>query len=348
MSQPASPRSCFPADLQSLSEAFALLEQGETVYLSNKPGHSFVPPPPGQAPALGVFSSGSTGAPKLCWRPWSQLKAETRVSPETQSWKWASPFSPATFAGVQVALQSWAARGQVLSLPLDFARAADLLKENAVDALSCTPTYLNLLLQEGESLHAWKPAQITLGGEVLRPQTAERFRHSFPETSFRVIYASAEFGVLLKTHRLDGWYETRVLDQRYPEWRIYDGQLQLRKDGHWRKTGDLVEVKDKLIRVLGRTNGIANIGGSKINLYEVASLAEQVPGVRHAFAFAAKNPITGEVVALRITPETGVDHEALRQKVEFHLHPQLRKEAWPRRWEFSDLTLGPNTKEACP
>ena len=222
-----------------------------------------------------------------------------------------------------------------------------MLVAQGVDALSCTPTFLDLLLRHGGTeLAACQPRQITLGGEPLRPRAAEVFRKAFPKTEFRLIYASAEFGVLLKTSRLDGWFEVAALEKRYPVWKAEHGELHLWHEEQWKPTGDLVELSNGRIRVLGRVNAVANVGGTKVSLGEVERAAEEFPGVWQARAFAMENPVTGEVVGLRVTPEKGCDATRLPADLEGWLRGRLPKPAWPRCWEFAEPVLGPNTKEA--
>ncbi len=301
--------------------------------------------PPGPGAYLGVRSSGSTGIPKVIWCAWERLVGEVRAGERTDGWRWMSPFHPTSFAGVQVALQAWRGRGSVGSLPTDWDRAWVLLRGSRCDALSATPTYLDLLVQNEPTGAAGNdPLQITLGGEVLRPALGERLKRRFPDAAFSVIYASAEFGVLLKTHRVDGWFETDALEHRCREWRVTDGMLELREDGGWLPTGDAVETNGSLMRVVGRADRVANVAGAKVNLDEVGRRAEEVPGVRRALAVADANPVTGQVVGLRFAVEPGAEPDAVRARLEAHLRAVLDKPAWPRRWIADELLPGRNAK----
>ncbi len=335
-----------PVDLDELFPVFTRVEAGESILLG-APDETAVPmaPPSGPAPCLGVRSSGSTGLPKVVWRPWAELSGEVRVDDRTRGWRWASPFSPSSFAGVQVALQAWRGGGSVRSLNKNWADAWANAGATGWDAISATPTYLDLLVQN-EPLEpvAADPRHITLGGEVLRPALGERLRSRFPNTSFTVIYASAEFGVLLKTHRVDGWYEAQALSHRHHRWRVNGGGLELEVNGVWQATGDAVEERGDLLRVVGRGDRVANVAGSKVNLDEVARHAEEVPGVRRALAYAEPSAVTGQVVCLRFAPAPGTDPEAVRAGLETHLRNVLVKPAWPRRWEIDALLPGRNAK----
>jgi len=338
-----------PAQLADLNEVFQRLELGQSVALQD-PAASFpansVTPGDGESPWLGVCSSGSTGQPKLIWRRWSDLLAEVRADGRSSGWTWASSFAAESFAGVQAALQAWRTQGSALSLSHDCSTAWKQLIENQPEALSCTPTFLDLLLQfEDHADHAhWTPKQITLGGEVLRTSSGERFARRFPSTRFTVVYAAAEHGVLLKTHRLDGWYESESLTRRSPAWRVQEGVLELCQHGEWVSTHDLVELQGSLLRVVGRAYGIANIGGAKVSLEEIGRLAEEVPGVRRAIAFVDPSPVVGQIVALKYSLEPGFDQVSVQARLELHLRERLRKEAWPRRWELDLVGVGRNSK----
>lgn len=330
--------------LADLFGVFERLDRGETVVLGEG---ACLGPVPGEAgPHLGVRSSGSTGIPKVVWRSWPCLKRELRLDPRTRGWRWASPFRPESFAGVQAALQAWAGGGEVDSIGTDWGGVWEIHRRRPWDAVSATPTYMDLLIQnESDEWKGRDPVQITLGGEVLRPECGERLRERFPETRFTVVYASAEWGVLLKTHRVDGWYERASLERRYPRWQVREGVLELPDgQGEWVATGDLVEVEGELMRVVGRADRVANVAGTKVSLDEVGRLAEQVLGVRRAHAIGESNPVTGQVVALLYSIEPGGDRSAVEKALGEHLRACLPKPAWPRRWVPDDLMPRTNAK----
>ena len=344
--------------LSDLFRVFDSLERGVTIALApedrdllpRKETLLFPGVPPGQpelakpAARLGVCSSGSTGRPKLIWLNWCDLAGAALPSSTTTGWIWASSFSPDSFAGVQVALQAWRSRGAIVSLGSDWRENWDLLLGHRVTALSCTPTFLDLLLQfEAESTSGWTPVQITLGGEVLRRNLGRRFSERFPTALFTVIYASAEHGVLLKTHRLDGWYEVASLRGR-TEWRLKEDILEIRKAGEWSSTGDQVEMAGDLIRIVGRADSVANVGGTKVSLDEISRLAEEVPGVRRAVAFARPSAVVGQIVGLKFALDFNQDPEEVQSRLETYLRANVRKEAWPRMWEVGLVGLGSNSK----
>jgi acyl-CoA synthetase (AMP-forming)/AMP-acid ligase II len=244
-----------------------------------------------------------------------------------------------------VALHAWRNAGTLLELGKDWALNWHHLKQTADAALSSTPTFLDLLLQhEPETAKEWAPRQITLGGEVLRPRLGARLRRRFPQSRFTVIYATTELGVLFKTNRLDGQYETDVLGQRGQEWRVQEGLFQVRRNGNWLTTGDRVELEGNLLRVIGRADAVANVAGTKVSLAEVTSLAEQVPGVRRAVAVAEPSSVTGQVVGLRFAIEPGFDTERVANDLAGFLRRRLSKPAWPRHWSVEEVEPTVNGK----
>ena len=361
-----------PKRLEDLFPVFDRLEGGESVALLPPEFAGSVPAPPdGTAVWLGVTSSGSTGRPQLVWRAWDALKAGASRAERVRGWRWASPYDPWSFAGAQVAVQAWVGHVAGVSLRGDWAAIWRTLVEQRLEALSCTPTFADLLLQHEPAAGAnWTPRQITLGGEPLRPATGARLRRRWPETRMRAIYAAAEFGVLLKTERTDGWYELAGWERAGWRWRVREleeqkapggGAARYRKRGelelcpvnergtvHWRSTGDRVEVDEEagLMRVIGRADEVANVAGVKVSLAEVAALAEAVPGVRRAVAVARPNPVTGQVVALRFALDPVADEPVVQDRLAVTLRRRLPKPAWPREWIRDEVGLGKNAKRA--
>jgi acyl-coenzyme A synthetase/AMP-(fatty) acid ligase len=342
---------------EALVKCFERLECGESMGLGEGVQEWQEAPTGASGPCLGIWSSGSTGRPKRVWRRWGELKAELRTHAEIQGWHWVTPFRPDSFAGVQVALQAWASGGSVSFLDRNWDQTWEILRDRLWQALSATPTFLDLLLQqEPAASRIAAPRQITLGGEVLRPACGTRIRSRFPESRIRVVYASAEFGVVATTQRLDGWYELRGLEQRFLGWRLRSdplmesgfseiGTLELqRSSGDWVTTGDCVECRDGLLRVLGRVDRIANVGGTKVSLDEVTSWAERVPGVRRAWAQAVRSSLTGEVVGLRYCPDEGWDPVQLERELQDFLRLHLPKAAWPRTWVVDPVLPVMNAK----
>ncbi len=337
----------FPTSFDDLFAVFRRLEQGAVAALMPPDQSGLSELSSAEIPSqgwLGVCSSGSTGRPKLIWKHWASLCSDILRSGHISGWTWSSPFYPYSFAGVQVALHAWMNHGRVLLLGSDWPQNWDRLNQSRPEALSCTPTFLDLLVQNERGSQLWSPRQITLGGEPLRAGVGDRFRRRFPTTRASVIYATAEHGVILKTNRLDGWYETWRLTERFTQWRVVEQALELRVEEAWKPTGDLVDISGDLLRIVGRADRVANVGGAKVSLDLIEEKAEQVAGIRQALATAEANSITGQIVSLHYEVAKGFDPSTVTSELQNRLRASLSKEAWPRRWNLTDLGLGANAK----
>ncbi len=340
-----------PRIFADLAPVFSAVAEGQCVALLPE---TFAPsalldPDPVLGPQVGVTSSGSTGSPKLSWRTWTELTSNTRTLGESVSLKWASPYRPETFAGCQLALQAWVNGTIAVSLSLTPNEAWRQLLSHDITAVSCTPTYLYLLFLYPQAKN-WEPIQITLGGEPLTTAQGQLFAARFPKTRFTVIYASAEHGVLLKTSRIDGWFESSFLTE-HREWKLVQGELHLHTAGGWIATKDRVEEEGSLLRVVGRADAVANIAGQKYSLALISAAAEKCRSVLSARAGTEPNPITGEIITLNLTfhPEIrGQQQLAALAAVQEALRAQLPKPAWPRRWIVAPPVLGQNSKEFSP
>ena len=72
----------------------------------------------------------------------------------------------------------------------------------------------------------------------------------------------------------------------------------------------MVEVDGDYIRILGRKTEIINVGGEKVYPAEVESVLMQMENIKDATVYGEKNPITGNIVGVRVNlfhPENGSD-----------------------------------------
>jgi acyl-CoA synthetase (AMP-forming)/AMP-acid ligase II len=81
------------------------------------------------------------------------------------------------------------------------------------------------------------------------------------------------------------------------------------EDG-WYRTGDLVELHDGRLTVVGRIKEVANRNGLKISLGEIDAALAGLPGAHEHACFAVADPDTGERLAVAVHPEAGA-HLAL-------------------------------------
>ena len=303
-----------------------------------------LPAPEGKG-MVGVYSSGSTGKPKLIWWKLEALSAICSKSPNASGWIWATCYQPWSFAGAHLAYQAHTSNGVVLQLGRDWELNHSILQQKKPQALSVTPTFIDLLIQSRHTSNEtdWSPLQITIGGEILRPATGARIKSAYPSSRITLIYASAETGLIAKTNRHDGWFPLSSIKQRFEDFKLRDHELYLERQGKWISTRDLCEIKGDHFRLLGRLDRVLNIGGEKVCLDEIESVAESFPEVRRARANARPNAIVGQVVSLDLEPAIREADDALLDSIMQKMRKQLPKPAWPRwcKWgEVRDMSNG--------
>lgn len=289
---------------------------------------------------VGVWSSGSTGRPKLVWRSWSEVLRDSGYRASGAAYCWGTSFEPWSFAGVTLGVHALMSGGEVHGLGGSWAEVWEMIRGRGVNALSVPSTFMRMLLvsEPADRAWRWRPKQLTLGGEVVTSELLDRVRQRFPEARVTLIYASAELGVIAKTNETDGWFP---IDSLRSSVDIRDGRLFVQEEnGGWRDTGDRVEMRSERMRVLGRCDRVVNVGAEKIALEDVEAAIEAIAGVRCARASATPNPVVGQVVAVEVDLEPGVEP----RKVEEEARRRLPKAAWPRTWDYGVIALGPNGK----
>jgi acyl-CoA synthetase (AMP-forming)/AMP-acid ligase II len=78
-------------------------------------------------------------------------------------------------------------------------------------------------------------------------------------------------------------------------------------EGEWFRSGDLVEVADDRLTVVGRLKEIVNRNGFKISLNEIDAALVEFPGLKEWAGFGLPDRETGEHLAVAVVPEDGVD-----------------------------------------
>jgi acyl-CoA synthetase (AMP-forming)/AMP-acid ligase II len=89
----------------------------------------------------------------------------------------------------------------------------------------------------------------------------------------------------------------------------------------WLRTGDLGQVQDGRLRLLGRLKEMINVAGEKVSPFEVEDALRSCPGVADLAAFAVPDDAHGERVNLVVVAGAGLDVEALRRSARERLAP---------------------------
>ena len=159
------------------------------------------------------------------------------------------------------------------------------------------------------------PRYVRLSGEIADQAVLDNLKARFPDAAIGHAYASTEAGVGFEvTDGLEGFPVSFVGRSDPVEMNVAGGVLNIRsprtagqyvdgsnlKNDGWVNTGDMVELRGERYFFVGRTGGIINVGGLKINPEEVEAVINRQPGVRMSRVLGRKNPITGAIVMAEV------------------------------------------------
>jgi acyl-CoA synthetase (AMP-forming)/AMP-acid ligase II len=214
-----------------------------------------------------------------------------------------------------------------------------------IQLLPTTPTFLRLLLIADcvGQFDLSSLELITYGTEPMPPSTLMAARQALPSVRFKQTYGLSELGILpTRSRNSDSvWLK---LGHAGVEHRIVDGILWIRStsamlgylnavspfdaDG-WFNTQDVVERDGEYIRILGRKSELINVGGLKVHPTEVENILLELDNVKDVTVHGQPNPVTGEVVAARITTMVPEDVEAFKQRVRLFCQARLERYKMP-------------------
>lgn len=282
------------------------------------------------APGLVVFSSGTTGRPKAALFDFDVLLDRYRTP--------RSGYRTLVFllldhlGGIHTMLHTLAHGGTLVigqeRRPEDIAR---VIERHRIAVLPTTPTFLRMLLLSGvhERRDLSSLRLITYGTEPMPPSTLEALRRALPGVTLKQTYGLTEVGVLPTRSRASGslWLELGGVGC---EARVVDNVLWVRsptamlgylnapspfdEDG-WYNTHDAVEVDGAYIRILGRTSDLINVGGQKVYPSDVESTLLEMDNVCEATVWGEPSPVTGQVVAARVTLAEPEEQQSLERRI---------------------------------
>lgn len=302
--------------------------------LSSRPPESFAQAlryaQSGSGFLLSLYTSGSTGLPKLVTHNRESLTRTLRSSDRHALNTWALAYNPTHIAGVQVALQAFHNRNTIVDVfGLDRTAALRLFAQWSVTHVSATPTFYRMLLPVDHPAPALE--SITLGGERSSPELLAKLAVAFPKARIRNLYASTEAGTLLVS---DGDV-FGVHSSLKGKVRIKDGQILVAREllahfgsdekcDDWYATGDRVEVLSESplrFRILGRQGDFINVGGAKVDPAEVEDALRCFPGVMEARVYGRPNSVVGTLLCAEYTAGTPISEQAYRAFLADRLQP---------------------------
>ena len=303
------------------------------------------------AAGLILFSSGSTGEPKASVLDFDRLLAKFQIS------------RPAHRTLVFLLLDHI---GGINTLFHVLCHGGTIVTSNnrspemvcgAIDAhriqlLPTTPTFLRMMLiAEAIKRHDLTSLEVvTYGTEPMPASTLAAAREALPWVRFKQTYGLSELGILPTRSRESGSLWLTLGDRGF-EHRIVDGVLWLKSetamlgylnapspfdaDG-WFNTHDVVEVDGEYVRILGRKSELINVGGEKVHPAEIENVLLQMENIKDVTVSGRPNPVTGNIVAAKITLLQPEEPEAFRRRVREFCRAQLERYKLPALIEIVD------------
>lgn len=258
-------------------------------------------------PHFGVFSSGTTGKPKMHVHSLSQMMSGTNMKHPGRTW--GMLYGAERMAGLQVIFQVACSGIQLSEGPANGTvdELIQVFSADEVDSLSATPSRWRQILA-AKNRKQLRLKHISIGGEIATQDLLDNLKTEFPDAKITHIYATTESGPAFAiSDGLAGFPES-FLDRKHRSGvlpSLLNGELVLgrysRKGrGNPIFTGDLVEKRGSRIHFIGRKDDIVNIGGSKISLNEIEEEFMRLGLAVDCKAKSQSNSILGEVISIDV------------------------------------------------
>jgi long-chain acyl-CoA synthetase len=298
-----------------------------------------------------VFSSGTTGQSKAALFDFSTLIARYREERHAQ--RTLLFLSLDHLGGIHTMMHTLAHGGAlVIGESRDPEAVCRVIARHRVELLPATPTFLRMLaLSSAYRRYDLSSLQlITYGTEPMPAATLMALAAVFPGVHFKQTYGLSELGVLPTRSKAEHslWLKVGGIGC---EVRIIDNVLWIRsetamlgylnapspfdEDG-WYNTGDAVEVDGPFVRILGRTSDLINVGGQKVYPAEIENVLLEMDNVCEATVWGHASPITGQVVAARLSLAHREDQESLDRRVYYFCRDRLADYKVPLYIEIAD------------
>jgi len=307
-----------------------------------------------------IFTSGTTGSPKLIKHTLKSLVGKLGKKKSTTSNAWGILYDHARFAGLQVVLQTLISGDTLVHPGVRYGSIPNDFFFSKVICLSATPSMWRKLLMY-DKITTVQFKVITLGGEIADQPLLTRLRDTFPKAKLVHIYASTEAGVGLKITDGKAGFPVSWLNERddidiSPHNTLMikldnlstGKEIERRTDSHgFFDTQDLIGLKNDRFIFLGRVNGVINVGGNKVNPILVEEIVRELDYVQEVVVFGKKNSIIGQVVAANIVLSEKAIKEIAYKNILLHCKSRLSIHEVPAHIYFvKDINLTSTGKTA--
>lgn len=273
-----------------------------------------------------LFTSGTTGVPKMVAHSLEGLSGAIQPA-AGRDIVWGTFYDIRRYGGLQILLRALLGQASLVLSDAD-ENVADFLGRvgrHGVTHLTGTPSHWRRALMSPANAQI-APRYVRLSGEIADQAVLDSLKARFPEAAMGHAYASTEAGVGFEvTDGLEGFPASFIGRPGPVEMKVVAGTLRVRsprtasqyvggtddlKNDGWVDTGDMVELRGDRYYFAGRTGGIINVGGLKINPEEVEAVINRHPGVRMSRVSGRKSPITGAIVIAEVVLADAANDDA--------------------------------------
>jgi acyl-coenzyme A synthetase/AMP-(fatty) acid ligase len=266
-----------------------------------------------------MFTSGTTGAPKLAAHTLAGLTGAIEAASPDEATVWATFYDIRRYGGLQILLRALLGRTSlVIADPgEDVAGFIARLARHGATHVTGTPSHWRAALMSG-AIGEMRPRYLRLSGEIADQPLLDALKAQFPGLPIVHAYASTEAGVGFEVDDGKEGFPASLLERCDPgvELQVENGVLRMRSVRTARRylddtapllgpdgfvdTGDFVERRGDRFFFVGRRGGVINVGGLKVHPEEVEAVINRHPAVRASRVRGRRNPITGMVVAAEV------------------------------------------------
>lgn len=350
------------------ASCFDAISACEIVSLSANLCTGIAPRVAGHATEWVLFTSGTTGLPKLAAHSLAALTGAIKRAALQDPHVWATFYDIRRYGGLQIFLRAMLGNASlVLSSPDDpVADHLVRLGRHSVTHISGTPSHWRRVLMS-PAVPSFAPRTVRLSGEIADQAVLDGLRARFPAANIGHAYASTEAGVGFEVaDGLEGFpaaYVESGLGE--VEMKVEDGSLLIRskrtagryigeertliREDGFVNTGDTVELRGDRYYFTGRRDGVINVGGQKVHPEEVETVINRHPSVSASLVKTQRNPIMGAIVVADVVlnpPEpqslSTERRAALQREILDACRAQLANHKVPALIQFPalDLTSG--------
>jgi acyl-coenzyme A synthetase/AMP-(fatty) acid ligase len=311
-------------------------------------------------PGIILFSSGTTGLPKMMFHEFSKIFNVLKQPSKRQRDIRILLFLMFDHIGGINTLLNCIKDGSTIIIPSS--RTPDyiisLINKFNVNILPTTPTFLNLMLinisDNFDKLNSLK--LISYGTERMPEAVLIKLKKHLPHVKLLQTFGTSETGILKTISKSSDSLYFKIDDDRY-SYKIVEDILFIKsamningylnqdsdkfdEDG-WYNTGDIIKVdEDGFLMVIGRINEIINMGGLKVMPAEIEKVLMEFDGILNCIAYGEFNALTGQMVSSKIVLDNSkfmnISEIDIKKSIKNYCSSKLDKYKVPVKINFVD------------